>query len=48
MHAGFLWGNLTGVHFGNHGIDWRIILRSVFKKWGGGMYWIDLAQESDW
>jgi hypothetical protein len=27
--------------------DWRIILKRIFKKWNGGMDWIDLAQERD-
>jgi len=27
------------------GIDGRIILRRIFRKWGGGMDWIDLAQD---
>jgi hypothetical protein len=25
----------------------RIILKRVFKKWFGGMNWIDLAQDRD-
>jgi hypothetical protein len=25
------------------GVDGRIILKSVFKKWNGGMHWIDVA-----
>ena len=30
------------------GIDGRIILRWILKKWGvGGMDWIDLAQDKD-
>jgi len=29
------------------GIDGRIILRWIFRKWDGGMNWIDLAQDRD-
>ena len=25
----------------------RIILKWIFKMWGGGMDWIDLAQDTD-
>jgi hypothetical protein len=28
-------------------VDGRIILKLVFKKWDGGMDWIDLAQNRD-
>jgi len=28
-------------------IDGRIILKSIFKKWNGGMGWVDLAQDRD-
>jgi hypothetical protein len=28
-------------------VDGRIILKLVFKKWDGGMAWIDLAQYRD-
>jgi hypothetical protein len=30
------------------GVDWRIILKFIFKKWDlGGMDWIALAQDRD-
>ena len=32
-------------HLEDPDIDWRIILKWIFRKWnvGGGMNWIDLA-----
>jgi hypothetical protein len=29
------------------GLDGKIILRWIFRKWFGGMDWIELAQERD-
>jgi hypothetical protein len=29
------------------GVDGRIILKWIFKKWDGGMEWIDMAQDRD-
>jgi hypothetical protein len=31
----------------NLGVDGMIILKLIFKKWAGGMDWIDLAQDRD-
>ena len=40
------WGNLRiRDHFEDPGIDGRIILRWVFRKWDAGLDWIDLAQD---
>jgi hypothetical protein len=52
---GFWWGNLRERdHLEDLGIDWRIILRWIFRKlngWGrlggGGVDWIDLTQDTD-
>jgi len=49
MHTGFWWVHLWETdHFENSGIDGRIILRWIFRKWdgGGAMDWMDLVQ--DW
>jgi len=35
-------------HLEDPGVDGRITLRWIFRKWdGGGMDWIDLAQDRD-
>jgi hypothetical protein len=48
VHTGFWWGDLRkGDHLGDAGVDGRIILRRIFKKWDGGMDWIELAQDRD-
>jgi hypothetical protein len=48
VHTGFWWGDLReGDHLGNPGVDGRIILTWIFKKWDGGMNWIELAQDTD-
>jgi hypothetical protein len=36
--AGFLWGNLRERdHWGDPGIDGRVILRRIFRMWGCGL-----------
>jgi len=48
VYTWFWWGNLRERdHLETPGIDGRIILIWIFRKWDvGGMDWIDLAQ--DW
>ena len=44
----FRWGNLRERdRLGDPVVDGRIILRWIFRKWDGGMDWIDLAQDRD-
>jgi hypothetical protein len=48
VHTGFWWEDLReGDHLKHPGIDGRIILKWIFKKWDGGMDWIDMAQDRD-
>ena len=44
MYTGFWQGKLREMDdLENPGVDARIILRWIFRKWDGGMDWIDLA-----
>jgi len=44
VHTGFCWGSLReGEHLQDPGVDREIILKWLFKKWGGG-HGLDKAQ----
>ena len=48
MYTGFWWGDLReGDNLEDLSVDWRMILKRIFKMWNEGMEWIDLAQYSD-
>jgi hypothetical protein len=49
VYTGFWWRNLRERdHLGDPGIDGRIILRWIVRKWDvGGVGWMKLAQDSD-
>jgi hypothetical protein len=47
--TGVWWENLKERdHWGDPGVDGRIILRPIFRKWDvGGIIWIELANDRD-
>ena len=46
VHTGFRWENLKeGDHLEDPGVDERIILKCILRKWDGGIDWINLAQD---
>jgi hypothetical protein len=48
VHTELWWGNVRERdHLEDPGVDGTIILRWIFRKWDGGMEWIDLSQDRD-
>jgi hypothetical protein len=49
VYTGFWWGNLRERdHLEDAGVDGRIILRWILRKWDvGSMNWIELDQDRD-
>jgi hypothetical protein len=48
VYAGFWWETLgERDHLGDQDVDGRVVVKYIFKKWAGGMDWIDLAQDRD-
>jgi len=48
VNTGFWWGNpRERDHLENPGVNWRMILKRIFRKWDWGMDWIDQPQNRD-
>jgi hypothetical protein len=48
VHTGFWWRNLRETDdLKDPGVDGRIILKWIFRKWDGGMDYIDLTEDRD-
>jgi hypothetical protein len=48
VHAEFWWGNLRERHhLEDLGVNGKIMVYRIVKKWDGGLDRIDLAQNSD-
>jgi hypothetical protein len=48
VHRGVLVGKFAGREYlKDPGVDGRVILKWIFKKWKGGIAWSDLSQDRD-
>ena len=48
LHSGFWWGNLVERdHLENLGVDDRVILKCILKKWNGDVEWTYVTQDRD-
>jgi hypothetical protein len=48
VYAGLWWGNLREKdHLEDLGVDGRIILRWIYRKFVGGIDWIELVQDRE-
>jgi len=44
VHTGFWWGNLRERdHLGDQGVDGKIVVKWIFRKWNGGRQVLDRA-----
>jgi hypothetical protein len=48
MHTELWWGNMRERDYVKDlGIDGRVLLKWIFKKYDGDLDWVDLAQDRD-
>jgi hypothetical protein len=48
VYTGFCWGNFKERdNLEDPGLDRRIILKWIFRKWDGGVDWIDTVRNRD-